>query len=170
MNESRHWLIGELPAEAVQGWRMPPGAQIGSIRAKACLTFVLCLLCALPVAARIDPQYKECIQRGYKVEGEKCVFPDGQQCPIVEFNARTCGKEHMTEDYCVQKGAYVWDKGKCCDGLVAKAGEDDQLTCQARSLLGRLIRKPLFWVTVVILWIPIELTLAMRYKKWKSKR
>jgi hypothetical protein len=74
--------------------------------------------------AAINPIYKECMQRGYNVSGEYCVFPDSSQCLLEDFNGGKCGQKWMTDDYCIPEGSYVWDADKCCEGLVAYLPKD----------------------------------------------
>lgn len=83
----------------------------------------------------INPIYKECMQRGYNVSGEYCVFPDSSQCLLEDFNGGKCGQKWMTDDYCIPEGRYVWDNDKCCDGLVAylPEGMAGQATCQPKQ-------------------------------------
>jgi hypothetical protein len=119
-------------------------------------------------AARIDASHKECLQRGYSVDGGNCTLPDGVVCPVGEFNEGTCGAQYKTAEYCVAQGNYVWDEDKCCDGLVATEEDSGDSTCKERSLLGRLIRRPLFWVVLVAVTITIE-TQLVRKKLAKSK-
>lgn len=80
----------------------------------------------------INPFYKEVLQRGYElIPGDSVRFPDGSTCSIASFNNGDCGKEWMTDDYCVAEGEYVWDD-KCCEGLepYLEEGVDGQQTCQ----------------------------------------
>jgi hypothetical protein len=83
-------------------------------------------------SAAVSPFYKECQQRGYQIQGEKCSLPDGSQCLIEEFNAGTCGQKFKTEDYCIKRDGRVWDKNKCCHGLKPYLPEGvlGQPTCQ----------------------------------------
>ena len=83
----------------------------------------------------INPVYKECMQRGYEVKGDYCVFPDSSQCLLTEFNDGQCGQKWMTEDYCIPQGRYVWDEDKCCEGLVAFLPKNvaGQATCQPKT-------------------------------------
>ncbi len=85
--------------------------------------------------AAINPVYKECMQRGYDVNGDYCVFPDSSQCLIEKFNAGDCGQKWMTDDYCIPEGRYVWDEDRCCEGLVAYLPKDvaGQASCQPKT-------------------------------------
>ena len=97
---------------------------------KAALAFVLLIALASAVSAAMNPAFKECMQRGYKIEsynsystahaeGQYCVFPDGSECLLEEFNSGRCGATFMTNDYCVKEGQFVWDRDRCCSGTIA---------------------------------------------------
>lgn len=85
--------------------------------------------------AAINPVYKECMQRGYSLSGDSCVFPDGTACDLEQFNNGECGQEWFTDDYCIPEGEYVWDDDKCCEGLEAylPEGVDGQASCVKTS-------------------------------------
>lgn len=86
--------------------------------------------------AGIDPIQKECLQRGYQVSGEICVFPNGTSCLLEKFNDKSCGLEFRKEAYCVPKGGYVWDEKKCCPGLKSFLKKNEkQLTCESKTEL-----------------------------------
>ena len=110
-----------------------------------CTFFILPFL-LIPFFANsaIDPVYKECSQRGYQIKGNYCVFPDSTQCLLEEFNNGKCGQEWMTEDYCIPEGKYVWDSGRCCEGLVAylPKGMAGQASCQPKSKV--MVKKTFF--------------------------
>ncbi|CAG5083594.1 hypothetical protein [Parvicella tangerina] len=97
---------------------------------------VLLLLFSLKVLSTfsmIDPFYKEVMQRGYQIlAGDSVKFPDGSICAIEDFNNLDCGKQWMTEDYCIPEGEAVWDDNKCCDGLepYLEEGVAGQATCE----------------------------------------
>lgn len=138
---------------------------------------IITLLAALIVLpsqgfSAMDSKYKECLQRGYSVDGEDCVFPDGSKCNLEAFNSGSCGEKFMTTDYCVKEGDYVWDEDKCCDGLESSLGEDEdgQAVCKKneRTFWGKLIRSPLFWVGLVLFTLVIEFRLV-RNKMRKAK-
>jgi len=88
----------------------------------------------------MNPDLKECRQRGYEITYDNiyrtgtayCEFPDGNRCPLRDFNDGTCGAEYMIEDYCVKEGEPVWDSDKCCKGLWAYL--PPLMTGQARCL------------------------------------
>lgn len=91
---------------------------------KHLITGFFALLSCLSAAAAIDPTYKECMQRGYTLSGDSCVFPDGSACDLESFNNQECGTEWFTDDYCIPEGDYVWDEEKCCEGTEAYLPED----------------------------------------------
>ncbi len=85
--------------------------------------------------AALDSSLKECVQRGYNFairDGvQYCVFPDGSECLIDEFNQNQCGDQFKTKTYCVTQGHYVWDNYMCCRNL--KYTENNglaQATCE----------------------------------------
>lgn len=80
------------------------------------LAVLLVILLSVAVSAVMPPRYKECMQRGYNVTDDYCVFPDGSNCTLKAFNNGSCGEEFMTEDYCVEAGDPVWEEGMCCEG------------------------------------------------------
>ena len=127
---------------------------------------VLLLVCfswsSLCLNAAINPIYKECMQRGYSVDGDYCIFPDSTQCLLTEFNKKTCGQKWLTEDYCVEKGEYVWDSDKCCEGLIAylPRGISGQATCQKK-------KGPSFWVISLVIGLLIAM---LFFLKTKSRR
>ncbi|MFK8103085.1 MAG: hypothetical protein AB8G15_11190 [Saprospiraceae bacterium] len=97
------------------------------------LLFFSC--CCQWIQAAINPVYKHCMQRGYAVDGDYCVFPDSTRCLLTAFNEQRCGEQWFIEDYCIPLGAYVWDADKCCEGLVAylPEGVSGQATCRKRA-------------------------------------
>jgi hypothetical protein len=101
------------------------------------LSFCFVLFLSIPFIsnAAINPLYKECSQRGYNISGKYCVFPDSTRCLLDDFNTGKCGEKWMTDDYCVPEGKYVWDSGRCCEGLVAylPKGVAGQASCQPKS-------------------------------------
>jgi hypothetical protein len=91
------------------------------------------MLLLISVTAKINPYYKEVIQRGYELTpGDSVKFPDGSKCSVSQFNNGTCGQQWMSTDYCVAKGGAVWDANVCCEGLepFLEEGTDGQSTCQ----------------------------------------
>ncbi len=126
------------------------------------------LFFAFTATAAINPLYKECSQRGYQIDGNYCVFPDSSKCLLEDFNNGLCGKEWMTDDYCIPEGKYVWDSGRCCEGLVAylPAGVAGQATCQPKSKVA--VKKTFIdsygGIALVVL-VLIGLLLLLRRKK-----
>lgn len=121
------------------------------------------------VQAAIDPKYKECTQRGYQLDGNYCVFPDGSRCLLDEFNEGECGEEFMTNDYCVPEGRYVWD-GPCCEGLVAYLPPDvaGQATCvkyDAKHWFQDNIFLLQILGLIIIFVIPISIVVYRTYKR-----
>jgi len=119
--------------------------------------FVSILLLPRASFSADDPRNKECSQRSYKIEayvtGEKyCVFPNGNKCLLEEFNEGRCGVEFKTENYCVKEGAPVWDKDKCCPGLIAylKPYHIGQPSCIKISIFERIYNQlkynPYLWM------------------------
>ena len=107
------------------------------------LIIIFTIVFASFTSAAMDPRLKECLQRGYEIESastppynKNCVFPDGNKCPLEDFNTGLCGEEYKTEDYCVKKGGPVWDADKCCEGTTAYIipGFMGQKTCQSISI------------------------------------
>lgn len=95
----------------------------------------LFLLIGIHSSAEISPYYKEVVQRGYSYANDTVTFPDGSKCSIKDFNEERCGTEWMTEDYCIPKGQYVWDKNKCCNDLAPylEEGSDGQAVCMEKK-------------------------------------
>jgi len=133
--------------------------------------FIFCFLIPFIAKAAIDPIYKECSQRGYQLEGKYCVFPDSTKCLLEDFNNGKCGKEWMTDDYCIPQGQYVWDKGKCCEGLVAYLpdGMAGQASCQPKSKV--MVKKTFmdsFGGIALVLGVLLGLLFFLKRKKRKS--
>ena len=120
--------------------------------------------------AAIDPVYKECSQRGYQLEGNYCVFPDSTKCLLEEFNNGKCGQKWMTDDYCIPQGQYVWDKGKCCEGLVAylPEGMAGQASCQPKSKV--MLKKTFFESFGGIALIVLALLGLLFFLKRKNRK
>ena len=99
------------------------------------ILLILSTLVPFLIQATINPVYKECSQRGYQLDGKYCVFPDSTKCLLEDFNNGKCGEKWMTDDYCIPEGRYVWDAGRCCEGLVAylPKGMAGQASCQPKS-------------------------------------
>jgi hypothetical protein len=123
---------------------------------------------AFNLSASINPIYKECLQRGYQIEGNHCVFPDSTKCLLESFNKGECGKEWMTDDYCIPEGNHVWDAERCCEGLVAylPEGMAGQATCQRKSevkLKNTFLDS--YWGLGLVILILLVILLLLRRKK-----
>lgn len=105
------------------------------------------------VSAALNPIYKEALQRGFAVEGDSVLLPDGSKCLLEDFNNQKCGKEFFDQPYCVEEGNYVWDDNACCDGLVPylPSGIDGQTTCQKKGKVdfSEILRNPLLWLGIL---------------------
>ena len=103
----------------------------------------------------IDPRYKECMQRGYEVSGDYCVFPDGSRCNIDSFNSGACGAEWMTENYCISEGVAVWDEELCCEGLIAylPSGTAGQAKCTSivEATENEFVLNWITWVSLILI-------------------
>lgn len=65
-----------------------------------------------------DPSYRFCHEMGYVIEGEHCVFPDGESCERWAFLDGECGAEYVHEVPCAQAGEGSGVAVECCEGLV----------------------------------------------------
>ena len=101
------------------------------------------------------PVYAPCAERGYTVEGDYCIFPDGEKCLLTAFNDNTCGKSYYFVEYCIPEGNQLW-QGKCCDRLVPYK-QLDKTTCQPKSKMTVIetyrMLKPFIWLGVIIVVI-----------------
>lgn len=151
---------------------------------KAIVPLIMLILTIFSVTAAMDPNLKECMQRGYEIqgytphhptheEGTFCVFPDGSECRMDEFNAGTCGVKFKTEDYCVPEGKPVWDKDRCCPGTIAylKPYHFGQATCQSISLTERAYNQLNynFYIKILLLLVVIAVLVFFAYKFLKKK-
>ncbi len=132
--------------------------------------FLLLLLfscCCQWTQAAINPVYKHCIQRGYVVDGDDCVFPDSTRCLLTAFNEQHCGKQWFSKDYCIPEGTYVWDTDKCCDGLVAYLpdGVAGQATCRKQSFAG-----PSLWMIAAVIIFLLALLFILRKRPTRRIR
>ncbi len=126
------------------------------------ILFFILLGISIQSHAAISPVYKECMQRGYQVSGDSCVFPDGSKCSLESFNNGTCGEAFFTDDYCIPEGQVVWDENRCCEGLAPylEEGVAGQPTCEPeKSMFGGIA----FWIGLFI--IPGFLFAIMFQKK-----
>lgn len=126
---------------------------------KIILTLIVTLFLIPFCFAAISPDYKECMQRSYEIVGEQCIFPDGSECHIADFNDGSCGQEFMIEDYCVAEGKAVWDSDKCCKGSKSylPPGYLGQPTCQpfSKRVLGNLQHNPFYWALIILVLLLI---------------
>lgn len=134
------------------------------------LLFLFVVLSVHGLKAAINPVYKDCMQRGYAVDGDSCVFPDGSKCLLEEFNSGECGQAFFNVDYCVPEGGYVWD-GPCCEGLepYLPEGVAGQATCQpVENVLIRYIRNSwLLWGLLVVILIAAFTVIRKKGKRQK---
>ncbi|MFH1521451.1 MAG: hypothetical protein ABIF18_00675 [archaeon] len=130
---------------------------------KSWVIFGVIVLLSSSVLAAMDPNLKECIQRGYEIKSTPnqdtvCIFPDGSNCSINSFNQKSCGEEFMTEGYCVKQGDPVWDKNRCCSGLAPYPPKIIGMpTCQDSSkvLIWNLKYNPVYWFGIIIFLVLI---------------
>lgn len=129
---------------------------------------VLAIIWGIQLQAAINPLYQECMQRGYTVDGDSCVMPDGSKCFLEDFNTGACGSEFFEKEYCVPEGEYVWD-GPCCEGLVPYLPDDvaGQATCQPRSskVLSQVKGTWMLWLLLGLVLIIIVVARRRRKKE-----
>jgi len=135
---------------------------------------LVCLFLVPNVFAAMNPDLKECMQRGYEIKASPnqetlCIFPDNSNCTIKDFNQGVCGVEFMIEDYCVPEGKVVWDKDKCCEGLKPHLVTIGQATCQPFSVrfIENLKYNPIRWFCIIIFLVLIGYVIY-RIKKKRS--
>ena len=68
--------------------------------------------------AVLNPAQVFCLEMGYVVEGDDCVFPDGNSCGLWAFLRGECGEEYVHPVPCAQAGEQRGVAVVCCDGLV----------------------------------------------------
>jgi hypothetical protein len=135
------------------------------------LLLTLLSLSFFQLHAAINPDYKECLQRGYSLSGDSCVFPDGSACDLDAFNNGECGQEWMTDDYCVEEGEYVWDDDRCCEGLepYLEKGVDGQATCEKISAGGvdpdRGERNSMYWILLIAFIMLIIISIYLKKRR-----
>ncbi len=129
---------------------------------------ILAFLFINTASAAIDDYYKEVMQRGYAMDGDSVIMPDGSKCLLDDFNNGLCGKEFFDQPYCIPEGRYVWDDGKCCEGLIAylPEGVDGQATCQKKGKVdfGIIIRNPILWLSIFALTVIVYTSLFLAKK------
>ncbi len=59
-----------------------------------------------------------CMEMGYTVEGNYCVFPDGESCEVWAFLNGECGEEYVHPVPCAEAGEHRGVAVVCCEGLV----------------------------------------------------
>ncbi len=75
--------------------------------------FLMSFAYAIPNPA---PVY--CEEMGYTVEGEDCVFDDGERCAQWAFYNGDCGREYVKDLSCTESGEPNLPGHECCSGLV----------------------------------------------------
>lgn len=131
---------------------------------------VFLLIVSTSLEAAIDPIYKDCLQRGYSINGDSCVFPDGSMCSLKNFNAQECGQAFYDIDYCVGEGSYVWDSDACCKGLkpYLPKGISGQSVCRTSTYVvqDRLSGSGLFYL---LLFVVLAVVATIFYRKRKNE-
>ena len=84
---------------------------------KLFITCVFVLLVSGFVSAIPNPAPIYCENMGYTIEGEYCVFPDGERCEQWAFYDGECGQEHVRELPCRETGGVLTPGFECCEGL-----------------------------------------------------
>jgi hypothetical protein len=84
---------------------------------------ILCFLAANLVLAGTalatpNPAHVFCLEMGYVVEGDYCVFPDGNSCELWAFFLGECGEEYVHPVPCAEAGENRGVAVVCCEGLV----------------------------------------------------
>ena len=83
----------------------------------AAVSSMLLIASASTALAIPNPAHVFCIEMGYEVENDNCVFPDKTTCRIQDFYAQTCGQQHIKELSCVKEGEDLRPGRSCCDDL-----------------------------------------------------
>ena len=65
-----------------------------------------------------NPAHVFCLEMGYVIEGDDCVFPDGNSCELWAFLFGECGEEYVHAVPCAEAGEHRGVAVVCCDGLV----------------------------------------------------
>lgn len=123
--------------------------------------------------AKIDPFYKEVIQRGFTLApGDSVIFPDGTGCKIDDFNKKKCGLEWYNKTYCVTEGESVWDSDVCCEGLVPfiEDDTDGQTTCQPKQGGWFTSKSIMYFFLGVLIPLGLFVFLASKAKKGLPKK
>lgn len=126
---------------------------------------------------QVPEKYAAATERGYEVIGDSVQFPDSSKCSIDDFNSYSCGQKWYDVDYCVEKGKLVWNKKKCCDGLVATKQSSGNYTCESEkkelSWYQKLFDNGLFWIGLslpFIFLLYISLSVKRRIRNDNSRR
>ncbi len=144
---------------------------------KSLIILGLILLLTSNVLAAVSSDFKECVQRGYETRATAqesiCIFPDGSNCTIDNFNQGICGEEFMVENYCVEQGVLIWDRDKCCNGLKPHLSSFifGHPSCQPFSVrfVENLKYNPLCWFGIIIFLVLVSY-IIYRIKKKRSRR
>jgi hypothetical protein len=131
---------------------------------KILITIIVLFAFSTMVNAAMNPDLKECMQRGYEIKATPnqetiCIFPDNSNCTISDFNLGICGELFLTKDYCVKEGLPVWDKDKCCEGTEAYLPPNvaGQSTCRdislSQKISDQLLYRPIFSISIIIISI-----------------
>ncbi|UCF35165.1 MAG: hypothetical protein JSV78_07640 [Phycisphaerales bacterium] len=70
-----------------------------------------------PALAIPCPAYVFCLEMGYEIEGDYCVFPDGSSCELWAFFWGECGEEYVHPVPCAEAGEHRGVAVECCEGL-----------------------------------------------------
>ena len=89
------------------------------------IIFLIIFLFSISLTAALSPE-DYCIQQGYTIDEDFCVFPDGTACDLEEFYNEECGYEPSVE--CVEEGGSLGsvvpsNTIECCEGLVPQIPE-----------------------------------------------
>ena len=64
-----------------------------------------------------NPAKVFCLEMGYIIEGDQCVFPDGNSCELWAFLRGECGLEYVHPVPCAPAGEHRGVAVVCCEGL-----------------------------------------------------
>jgi hypothetical protein len=65
-----------------------------------------------------NPAHVFCLEMGYEIEGDQCLFPDGSSCELWAFLLGECGQEWVHPVPCAEPGEHRGVAVECCEGLV----------------------------------------------------
>ncbi|MDO8460097.1 MAG: hypothetical protein Q7S74_03240 [Nanoarchaeota archaeon] len=60
-----------------------------------------------------------CVEQGYNLSGESCIFPDNTSCPQWDFYNKICGQNYVKEISCAKEGETKGVSNECCSGLTS---------------------------------------------------